>query len=71
MADLAAVLKIYKEQIMLVDKIAHQNKQLKIKYSQLETEFFSLSEKISEAKAKTEGEEGNEAKNSGKSREET
>lgn len=51
--DLGAVLKLYREQIGLLDKIAHQNKQLKVKYSQLETEFFSLSEKITEAKAKS------------------
>lgn len=51
--DLADVLKIYREQIMLMDKITHQNKQLKQKYAQLETDFFNLSEKIAETKPKT------------------
>lgn len=38
---------------MLMDKITHQNKQLKQKYAQLETDFFNLSEKIAETKPKT------------------
>lgn len=40
------MLKVYREQVTLTDKIAYQNKQLKIKYSKLEEDFFNLSEKI-------------------------
>lgn len=43
---------IYHDQILLVEKIAHQNKQLKQKYTQLEADFFALSDKITDPKNK-------------------
>lgn len=53
---MATVLKVYREQVTLTDKIAYQNKQLKIKYSKLEEDFFNLSEKLGESKAKSHNE---------------
>lgn len=50
--DLPAIFLIYHDQVLLVDKIAHQNKQLKQKYTQLESDFFALSEKIGDSKNK-------------------
>lgn len=41
--DLATVLRVYREQVTLTDKIAYQNKQLKIKYTKLQEDFFNLS----------------------------
>lgn len=42
-SDLATVLRVYREQVTLTDKIAYQNKQLKIKYTKLQEDFFNLS----------------------------
>lgn len=50
--DLPSILVIYHDQILLVEKIAHQNKQLKQKYTQLEADFFALSDKITDPKNK-------------------
>ena len=38
--DLSRVLSIYHDQISLSEKISNQNKQLKQKYADLETEYY-------------------------------
>ena len=48
--DLSRVLSIYHDQISLSEKISNQNKQLKQKYSDLEAQYFELSDKYNEQK---------------------
>ena len=55
------MLEIYKDQVGLCEKISQQNKSLNQKYSELEDEYYVLSEKLSEKKinGETEGTEEN------------